>query len=128
MWVMTDFSRYVGVKLAEELSGDDLARAISDLASTAFPLVERESRLEKRIHLAIVKLVCDPWTSSRPEPQPDAKFQSALGLAEADWRDVLVAAGLEHDNWPEVLEAAGYEVPRLGKRVQSEAGNKRGGS
>ena len=31
-------------------------------------------------------------------------IDSAFGLAERDWRDLLVAEGLAHEDWPELLD------------------------
>jgi hypothetical protein len=33
------------------------------------------------------------------------RLRSAVRLANADWRDVLVSAGLAEDGWPERLDA-----------------------
>lgn len=108
---MSRVSAYVRSKLLEALPGEAATQAISRLETTSFPLAKPGSRLEARIRLGIVKLVCDPWHSTRAEPTPIEKFDDALRLANADWRDLLVRAGLEHEDWPQVLTAAGYEVP-----------------
>jgi len=107
----TRVSAFVRSKLRGALPEAVALEAISALAATPFPLVEPGSLLEQRVHLAIVKLVCDPWTSVHEEPRAQDKFDSALKLGATDWRDLLVSAGLEHENWPEVLEEAGYQAP-----------------
>ena len=104
-------SDYVCSRLQEALPAGVALEAINALNTTQFPLVEPGSILEKRIHLAIVKLVCDPWSSVDAEPEGGEKFHSALELGKTDWRDLLVSAGLEHDDWPRVLEDAGYRAP-----------------
>jgi hypothetical protein len=107
----TQVSAYVRSRLRGALPEAVALEAISALTAAQFPLVEPGSILEQRVHLAIVKLVCDPWSSSHEEPRAEEKFDSALKLAATDWRDLLVSAGLEHENWPEVLEEAGYQAP-----------------
>jgi hypothetical protein len=106
--VNTRVSDYVCSKLHEALPAGVALEAID---AAQFPLVEPGSILEKRIHLAVVKLVCDPWSSVDAEPEDGDKFHSALELGKTDWRDLLVSAGLEHDDWPRVLEDAGYRAP-----------------
>lgn len=102
---------YVGRKIAAALPADAASDALERLASASFPMTPRDSFGEERIHLAVMKLVCDPWDSIYAEPSPAARFDSALDLALTDWRDLFIAAGLAHDDWPEVLRAAGYEGP-----------------
>jgi len=109
--VATPVSPYVRNKLFKVLPTEEARAAVSALEAATLPLVGAGSRLERRIHLAIVKLVCDPWTSLHPEPSRSVRFRQALELAQVDWRDLLVSAGLEHDNWPQVLTDAGYEAP-----------------
>jgi hypothetical protein len=46
-----------------------------------------------RAMLGILKVADGKWS----------EFQSALQLAETDWRDLLCSAGLGHDNWPTSL-------------------------
>ena len=104
-------SSYVRTKIREVLPSADAEQAIATLEATCFPLAPTGSLLERRIHLAIIKLVCDPWRSRFPEPARSERFRDALDLARTDWRDLLVSAGLEHDNWPQVLAESGYERP-----------------
>jgi hypothetical protein len=111
--VKTRVSGYVRSKLREALPEDTASEAIDILAASQIPLVITGSVLEERIHLAIVKLVCDPRDSIQAEPDAPSKLASALELAKIDWRDLLVSAGLEHENWREVLIAAGYRAPPL---------------
>jgi len=108
--VTPQVSPYVREKLSEALPSDDAKAAISSLEA-AVPIDQRGSLLERRVHLAIVKLTCDPWNSSDPEPNRIDRFCEAFELAKIDWRDLLVAAGLENDDWPEVLVASGYQPP-----------------
>lgn len=108
---MTEVSSYVRSRLDGALLGDDARRAVSTLAATKFPLADSGSLLEKRIHLAIVKLVCEPWDSVCAEPSMCVKFESALNLAKTDWRDLLVSVELENDDWPQALSRAGFEGP-----------------
>lgn len=103
-------SLYVRTRLQEAL-GEEAADAISSLEAADLPLVKQGSLAERRIHLAIVKLVCERWDAPPKEPSPGQRFREALQLAQSDWRDLLVAAGLEHDNWRDVLRSAGYEPP-----------------
>lgn len=107
----TQVAAYVCSMLEEALPEGVAHEAIAKLAATRFPLAKPGSRLEARIHLAIMKLVCDPWGSPHPEPDAADKFTAALELGLADWRDLLVSAGLEHEDWPQVLIEAGYQGP-----------------
>ena len=109
----TRVSDYIRSKLREALPEDTALEAIDSLAGAQLPLVIPGSLLEERIHLGIVKLVCDPRDSIHVEPDAPSRFASALELARIDWRDLLVSAGLEHENWRDVLIAAGYQVPPL---------------
>ena len=104
-------SAYVRTKLAEVLSTEDAAWAVEALESTDFPATIAGSIGEQRIHLAILKLTCDPWDSIYVEPTRLERFREALALGRTDWRDLFMTAGLEHDDWPEVLAASGYEPP-----------------
>lgn len=45
------------------------------------------------------------------EPSPMERFESALDLGLADWRDLLLASDLANEDWPEALRVAGYEGP-----------------
>lgn len=74
-------------------------------------MTPRDSFGEERIHLAVMKLVCDPWESIYAQPSPVERFHSALALALTDWRDLFVASDLANDDWTEVLRTAGYEGP-----------------
>lgn len=73
----TRISHYVRSKLLEALPEGAARQAIDTLADTRFPLAEPGSVLEERIHLGIVKLVCDPRSSDRAEPRAQQKFESA---------------------------------------------------
>ncbi len=128
-------SPYVRSRLAELLSPEDAEWAVTSLESTAFPLAAAGSLGEQRIHLAILKLTCDPWDSIYAEPSRLERFRGGLELARTDWRDLFVAAGLQHDDWPRVLAECGYEAPELagcdgpqpgaspaGRRTRSEPG------
>lgn len=66
-----------------------LGRAISALAETQFPLVEPGSKLEQRVHLAIVvKLVCDRQHRagcSRSGSLRTIDFVTSARSVTADW-------------------------------------------
>ena len=109
-------SPYVRRKLAEVLGPDDAEWAVTSLESTSFPLSTAGSLGEQRIHLAILKLTCDPWSSIRSEPTRLERFREALELGRVDWRDLFVSAGLAHDDWRQVLAECGYEAPETPKR------------
>jgi hypothetical protein len=62
----------------------------------------------------------DRWTISYAEEPPGERLQAAVliladgraedlavgfGIAEQDWRDLLMAAGLENLNWGDVLDS-----------------------
>ncbi len=105
---MTEVSHIVRSRLEEVLPVDQAVQAISQLEQTVFPLAKVGSDLEKRVHLGIVMLVCEPPNAIFAQLSPRERFEEAIALAEVDWRDLLVAAGLENEDWREVLIKAGY--------------------
>jgi hypothetical protein len=62
------------------------------LDALRLPLAEKQSR--ERIQAAVIVLA-----AGDPE-----KFEHYAGLAETDWRDVLVFSGLETEAWPARLD------------------------
>lgn len=68
------------------------------LQRLVLPFLDRDPVGRDRVLLAVVMLVV----------QGRGSLEDAAGLAESDWRDVLVAAGLAHENWREVLAATGF--------------------
>jgi hypothetical protein len=69
-------------------------RALSRLSNLQLALAEKQSL--ERIQAAIVLLSAGDLY----------RFERAARLAEADWRDVLVAAGLAQPDWPARLDHA----------------------
>jgi hypothetical protein len=86
--------------------GAGAGAAIAQLGSVGLPLVPPGGDLERRIQIGIVIV-----TSAQSSPYgetPAKRFEAAVALAEADWRDLLVAAGLEHTDWRRAAGRAGF--------------------
>jgi hypothetical protein len=104
-------SEYVRSQLETAIPGAAGQVAMRLLEETKFPMTEEGSVLEERIHLAIVKMVREPWPRE-VQPTPQDKFTESLELGKTDWRDLLVSAGLANDDWPSILRSSGLRPPR----------------
>lgn len=80
--------RYVRRNLSGELSGDLI------LSLEQFDEAQLDGQDPERVGAAIVILIHHGTT-----------VDAALGLAQRDWRDLLMAAGLGGKNWRETLAA-----------------------
>jgi hypothetical protein len=103
-------SEYVRAELKAVILGEAGQAAIRLLEEAEFPLTEPGSVLEQRIHLAIVKMVREPWPRE-VQPSPQDKFMESLELAMTDWRDLLVSAGLANSDWQTILQRSGLRPP-----------------
>ena len=80
----------------------EVASVLAALETSNLSLLPTTTATVERIHLAILHL------SGGSVP----RFESLLGAAEQDWRDVLVGAGLGNADWPHVLRSRGL-IPSL---------------
>jgi hypothetical protein len=100
---VSQVSGLVRAEVVDRFAASDADRVVSALESAHLPFLEgaERERGRTRVHLAILKLADGDMS----------RLHEALSSAEADWRDVLVAAGLANGDWPEVLREAGWRVP-----------------
>ena len=85
-------SRRLEAKVRRDFAATAADETLRRLEALTLPLAERQSR--ERIQAAIVLLAGGDRD----------RFDRYAGLAEADWRDVLVFSGLGEGDWPARLD------------------------
>lgn len=103
---MTKVPEVIAARLRTALDAGEGEAAIELLGQAKFPSAEPDSLLERRIQLAILRMVENGDGAFSADAAPD-RFQRALELAILDWRDLLLAAGLADHNWFEVAVSMG---------------------
>lgn len=86
-------SRRLQSRVKNDFSSPAADTALRRLHALTLPLAENQSR--ERIQAAIVLLANGDA----------AQLEYYAGVAEQDWRDVLVFSGLGNEDWPTRLEA-----------------------
>lgn len=93
----------VSPRVAERIArdfGEDSSSHVIELLSS-LDLRPSSAEADERITAAIVLVAAGDVD----------RLVHAAGLAEKDWRDVLVAAGLENEDWRDLLDESLPERP-----------------